>query len=58
MTGLDGGAVGIGPLASLYSGFASPEVLRLSRRLEAPEEAMRTAARFFEGATPELADFF
>ncbi len=50
--------IGIGPLASLYSGFASPEVLRLSRRLEAPEEAMLTAARLFGGAIPELADFF
>lgn len=50
--------LGIGPLASLYSGFASPEVLKLSRRLEASEEAMRTAARLFGGAVPELADFF
>lgn len=51
-------AVGIGALASLYSGFASPQALHCAGLLTAPEEAQRAAWRIFGGQTPELADFF
>jgi predicted acetyltransferase len=45
-------------LASLYSGFLSPEALRVNGALEADEASLRTATALFSGPPPTLPDMF
>ncbi len=45
-------------LASLYSGFLSPDALRFAGALEADELSLRTASALFAGAPPALPDMF
>ncbi len=45
-------------LASLYTGFLSPDVLRFAGALEADELSLRTASALFAGPPPALPDMF
>jgi predicted acetyltransferase len=45
-------------LASLYTGFASPQSLRLLGRIEGDEVSLRGAAALFAGAPPSMPDMF
>lgn len=55
-----GGAVelDVGGLASVYTGFASPEQLRLVGRVRGPDDAVAALGAIFAGATPSMVDFF
>ena len=51
-------ALDIRGLAALYTGFLSPDLLRMAGRLEGSDEAMRRAAAVFAGPAPTMADMF
>lgn len=50
--------IDIGALASLYTGFSSPESLALTGRLQGSKEAQKALGGLFAGPAPHLNDFF
>lgn len=50
--------IDIRSLASLYTGFLTPQQLRLLDRLKATQEDLETARLLFSGSHPWMADFF
>ncbi len=51
-------ALGIGALASLYTGLYSPWQLKLTGHLDGSDRVLETAASFFAASEPAMSDFF
>jgi predicted acetyltransferase len=48
----------VGAMAAVYTGFASPQQLRLVGRVRGPDDAVAALGAMFAGATPSMVDFF
>jgi predicted acetyltransferase len=50
--------LGVGALAALYSGFASPWELRIAGKLEADDAVLAMLGLLFAGPAPGMSDYF